>query len=82
MPTSIPQPTIQSLFPKLTPEEAKQAQADLEAYLSVVIRVYRRMSLDSATLAGLRAAMAKVSTPQDSPGAVKEPPIDKTASRS
>jgi hypothetical protein len=52
-----PQPTIQDLFPTLTPDEVKRVEENLDAYLALVIRVYTRISQDPQALAELRAAL-------------------------
>ena len=49
--------SIGQLYPELTPEEAKRAEENLESYLGLVIRVYRRISQDPVQLAALRAAL-------------------------
>jgi hypothetical protein len=65
MNTPSPEPTIQSLFPSFTPEEYRRAEENIEVYLGLVIRVYRRISQDPQALAELRAAL--YSAPEDFP---------------
>ncbi len=52
-----PEPTIQTLFPDLTPEEAKRAEENIEEYLALVVRVYTRISREPQALAELRALL-------------------------
>src|SRR5260370_930732 len=47
--------TIGQLFPNLTEDELKEAQADFEQYLALVLRVYLRLQQDEKWLAELRA---------------------------
>ena len=59
MSTSSPEPSIQALLPSLTPEDARRAEENVEAYLALVIRVYSRIRQDPQALAELRAALRK-----------------------
>jgi hypothetical protein len=49
-----PDSNTRSLFPSLTEEQSKQAEENIEQYLTVVIRIYNRISRDSEALAELR----------------------------
>jgi hypothetical protein len=58
MNTPSTEPNIQTLFPSLTPEEARRTEENIEAYLALVIRVYSRISQNPQSLAELRAALS------------------------
>jgi hypothetical protein len=49
--------TIRDLYPALTPEDCRRAEENIEGYLSLVIRMYNRISQDPKLLAELREAL-------------------------
>jgi hypothetical protein len=50
--------SFRQVFPELSDEEAVQAEANFEAYLALIIRIYDRISADPQAIAELRAALA------------------------
>ncbi len=50
-------PTIKSLFPELSETEVRDAEQNVDAYLALVIRVYKRISQDPKALGELRKAL-------------------------
>jgi len=47
-----PTPTISELFPRLTEEELKEAEENLERYLVLVLRIFERIESEQSTKAG------------------------------
>jgi len=43
--------TIQDLYPHLSDEEAQEAEANIERYLEVVLRIYERVRQDPVAYA-------------------------------
>ena len=44
--TDVPEPTLASLYPELTPDELAEAAARLDDYLEVVFRIQERIAQD------------------------------------
>lgn len=55
-------PTIANLYPHLTEQERKEAEANLEEYLLLVLHIYERISADPESYAAFRALTAKTGT--------------------
>jgi hypothetical protein len=56
--------TIGTLYPSLSPEQLKEADENITAYLGLVLRVYVRLERDEAVLADFRALTASKTFPR------------------
>lgn len=68
-------PTIRTLYPKLTDDELRQAEDNLEQYLLLVLRIYERVISDPVSYAQFRALLEKNGTLSCTPPGLNKPKV-------
>jgi hypothetical protein len=57
------EPSLAELYPNLTPEELVKAEENLDRYLQIVLRIYKRIKADPEEYARFRALTDSDSCP-------------------